>query len=231
MPVVMISGHGTIETAVAAIQRGAYDFIEKPFKSDRLLLVVRRALEAAELARGKRRTAPARRARDTLTGESPAIASAAARRRARCPDRLARADHRRAGFRQGDGGADDPRQLPPRRWTVRRAELRHARAGALRGGTVRRRGRADPNTHPRRVGVLERAHGGTLLLDEVSDMPLETQGKIVRVLQDRGSSGSAASARVKVDVRVLSTTNKDLNRRSAPAGSARTCITGWRWCR
>ena len=69
---------------------------------------------------------------------------------------------------------------------------------------------ADPLAHPRRAGVLERAHGGTLLLDEVSDMPLETQGKIVRVLQDQAFERLGGSARVKVDVRVLATTNRDL---------------------
>jgi two-component system nitrogen regulation response regulator NtrX len=69
---------------------------------------------------------------------------------------------------------------------------------------------SDPAAHPRRAGVLERAHGGTLLLDEVSDMPLETQGKIVRALQDQTFERLGGSARVKVDVRVLSTTNRDL---------------------
>jgi two-component system nitrogen regulation response regulator NtrX len=70
---------------------------------------------------------------------------------------------------------------------------------------------ADPAAHPRRAGVLERAHGGTLLLDEVSDMPLETQGKIVRALQDSTFERLGGSARVKVDVRVISTTNRDLH--------------------
>jgi two-component system nitrogen regulation response regulator NtrX len=69
---------------------------------------------------------------------------------------------------------------------------------------------SDPSAHPRRSGVLERAHTGTLLLDEVSDMPLETQGKIVRALQDSTFERLGGSARVKVDVRVISTTNKDL---------------------
>ena len=69
----------------------------------------------------------------------------------------------------------------------------------------------DPAAQPRRAGVLERAHGGTLLLDEVSDMPLETQGKIVRALQDSTFERLGGSSRVKVDVRVLSTTNKDLH--------------------
>ncbi len=68
----------------------------------------------------------------------------------------------------------------------------------------------DPAAQPRRAGVLERAHGGTLLLDEVADMPLETQGKIVRALQDQSFERVGGSSRVKVDVRVISTTNRDL---------------------
>ena len=80
--------------------------------------------------------------------------------------------------------------------------------------------------------MLERAHGGTLLLDEVADMPLETQGKIVRALQDQSSSASAASARVKVDVRVLATTNQGpAGARSPPASSARICIYRLAVCR
>ena len=83
--------------------------------------------------------------------------------------------------------------------------------------------------HPRRAGVLERAHGGTLLLDEVSDMPLETQGKIVRALQDQTFERLGGSSRVKVDVRVLSTTNRDLQAEIARrAASARTSITASR---
>ena len=210
VPVVLISGHGTIEIAVGAIQQGAYDFIEKPFQSDRLLLVVRRALEAAALARENVELRLRAGAEDTLTGESSAIlqlrgsvdrvAPTGSRVMIQGPagsgkEVVARMIHARSRRADGPFIALNCATLNPARFEE---ELFGMEAGP------------DPVSHPRRAGVLERAHGGTLLLDEVSDMPLETQGKIVRALQDQTFERLGGSARVKVDVRVLSTTNKDL---------------------
>ena len=210
VPVVMISGHGTIETAVAAIQQGAYDFIEKPFQSDRLLLVMRRALEAAQLARENAELRLRAGPETDLTGESRAIAAlrAAVERVAPTGSRVlitgpagagkevvARMIHARSRRASGPFVALNCAMLNPARFEE---ELFGVEAGP------------DPLTLPRRAGVLERAHGGTLLLDEVSDMPLETQGKIVRALQDQTFERIGGSQRVKVDVRVLATTNKDL---------------------
>jgi two-component system nitrogen regulation response regulator NtrX len=210
VPVVMISGHGTIETAVAAIQHGAYDFIEKPFQSDRLLLVVRRALEAAALARENAELRLRAGPETTLTGDSPAIGQlrALVERVAPTGSRVlisgpagsgkevtARMIHARSRRADGPFVVMNCAILAPNRFEE---EL-----FGLEPGT-------DPFTHPRRAGVLERAHGGTLLLDEVSDMPLETQGKIVRALQDQTFERLGGSARVKVDVRVLATSNRDL---------------------
>jgi two-component system, NtrC family, nitrogen regulation response regulator NtrX len=210
VPVVMISGHGTIETAVTAIQRGAYDFIEKPFQSDRLLLVVRRALEAAALARENAELRLRAGAETSLTGSSPVITALRHQIERVAPtgsrvliagpagagkEVVARMIH--ANSRRGEGPfvALNCATLAPSRFEE---ELFGIEAGP------------DPLAQPRRAGVLERAHGGTLLLDEVSDMPMETQGKIVRVLQDQAFERLGGSARVKVDVRVISTTNKDL---------------------
>jgi two-component system nitrogen regulation response regulator NtrX len=210
VPVVMISGHGTIETAVTAIQHGAYDFLEKPFQSDRLLLVVRRALEAAELARENAELRLRAGPETNLTGASQVVAGlrGAVQRVAPTGSRVliagpagsgkevvARMVH--ANSRRADGPfvALNCATLAPVRFEE---ELFGIEAGV------------DPLAHPRRAGVLERAHGGTLLLDEVSDMPLETQGKIVRVLQDQAFERLGGSARVRVEVRVLATTNKDL---------------------
>jgi two-component system nitrogen regulation response regulator NtrX len=210
VPVVMISGHGTIETAVAAIQHGAYDFIEKPFQSDRLLLVVRRALEAAHLARENAELRLRAGPETELTGDSHVIGQlrGAVEKVAPTGSRVmihgpagagkevvARMIHARSRRAEGPFVALNCAILNPARFEE---ELFGVEAGA------------DPQSQPRRAGVLERAHGGTLLLDEVSDMPLETQGKIVRALQDQTFERLGGSSRVKVDVRVLSTTNKDL---------------------
>jgi two-component system nitrogen regulation response regulator NtrX len=211
VPVVMISGHGTIETAVAAIQQGAYDFVEKPFKSDRLLLLARRALEAASLARENAELRLRAGPEAVLTGDSPAITAlrTSVERVAPTGSRVlvsgpagagkevaARMIHARSRRADGPFVVLNCATLAPARFEE---ELFGLEAGV------------DPVAQPRRAGVLERAHGGTLLLDEVSDMPLETQGKIVRALQDQTFERLGGSARVKVDVRVIATTNKDLH--------------------
>ncbi len=212
VPVVMISGHGTIETAVAAIQRGAYDFIEKPFNSDRLLLVVQRALEAAKLtaenAELRLRIGPDVK----LTGEGQAMAGlkAAIDRVAPTGSRVlisgapgagketvARLIHAQSRRAASPFVALNCAILAPDKFET---ELFGIEAGTDGAGS------------PRRVGVLERAHGGTLLLDEISDMPMETQGKIARVLQDQSFErvGGGPASRVKVDIRVIASTAKDL---------------------
>ncbi len=211
VPVAMISGHGNIEMAVQAIQQGAYDFIEKPFKSDRLLLVVRRALEAAALARENAELRLRAGPENVLTGDSGVITGlrAGVERVAPTGSRVlihgpagsgkevvARMVHARSRRTEGPFVVLNCATLAPSRFEE---ELFGLEAGA------------DPIAQPRRAGVLERAHGGTLLLDEVSDMPMETQGKIVRALQDSTFERLGGSARVKVDVRVLATTNRDLH--------------------
>ncbi len=210
VPVVMISGHGTIETAVTAIQHGAYDFLEKPFQSDRLLLIIRRALEAANLARENAELRLRAGPETELIGDSPAIVAlrAAVEKVAPTGSRVlisgaagagkevvARMIHARSRRVGGPFVSLNCAILNPARFEE---ELFGVEAGA------------DPATAPRRAGVLERAHGGTLLLDEVSDMPLETQGKIVRALQDQSFERVGGNSRVRVDIRVLSTSNKDL---------------------
>lgn len=210
VPCVMISGHGTIETAVQAIQQGAYDFIEKPFKSDRLLLIVSRALEAARLRREVSELKLRAGAETELVGVSPAMGQLrqAVERVAPTGSRVlisgpagagkevaARMLHARSRRNEGPFVALNCATLAPGRFEE---ELFGVEAGA------------DPNAQPRRAGVLERAHGGTLLLDEVGDMPLETQGKIVRALQEQGFMRLGGAQRVQVDVRVIATTSKDL---------------------
>jgi len=208
LPVVMISGHGTIETAVAAIKRGAYDFIEKPFKADRLLLLVERAIEAARLRRENQELRLRAGAEADLVGRSVAlnqirhsvekVAPTGSRVLISGPpgsgkEVVARMIHARSRRADGPFVALNCATMRPDRLEV---EL---------FGTERP---ADGGS--RKVGTFEQAHGGTLFLDEVADMPLETQGKIVRVLQEQTFERVGGTAKVEVDVRVIASTNRDL---------------------
>jgi len=208
VPVIMISGHGNIETAVSAIKRGAYDFIEKPFKADRLVLQVRHALEHARLKR-ENRTLKARAGSDSeLIGKSGAIAQVRGLIERVAPtgsrvmivgpsgsgkEVVARALHERS------------RRAPSAFVVVNCAVLRPDQIEIELFGTE-----TGSAGQARKVGLFEQAHGGTLYLDEVGDMPLETQGKIVRVLQEQVFVRVGGQARVEVDVRVVASSNQDL---------------------
>jgi len=209
LPVVMISGHGTVETAVAAIKIGAYDFIEKPFKSDRLLLVVERAIEAARLRRENEELRLRAGADEELVGSSHAVAQLRSQidRVAPTGSRVlitgapgvgkevaARLVHQNSRRAKGPFVVLSCATMRPDRLEL---ELFGAEAGI------------DQSDSPRKVGTFEQAHGGTLFLDEVADMPLETQGKIVRALQEQ-TFERVGGGRVKVDVRVIASTNRDL---------------------
>jgi two-component system nitrogen regulation response regulator NtrX len=207
VPVVMISGHGNIETAVSAIKLGAYDFIEKPFKADRLILIADRALETSRL---KREVSDLRARSGTinkLVGSSAAINNLR-----RVIERVGPANSRI--LISGPSGAG--KELT--------ARLIHEHSGRADGPFVVINAptmtpdrmeselfgvEAAPD-RARQVGALEEAHGGTLYLDEVADMPLETQAKILRVLVDQNFQRVGGSARVHVDVRIISSTSRDL---------------------
>ncbi|WP_374382753.1 sigma-54-dependent transcriptional regulator [Dongia sp.] len=208
IPVIMISGHGNIETAVTAIKNGAYDFIEKPFKSDRLLLTIERALEAARLRREVEELKHRAGGEGELIGSSQAILQLrmAIERVAPTGSRVlfsgppgsgkevaARLLHRRSKRASGPFVVLNCATMHPDR-------LESELFGVERdgeGGSVK-------------IGFLEQAHGGTLLLDEVADMPLETQGKILRVLQEQTFERVGGKTRVEVDVRVIASTARDL---------------------
>ena len=209
IPVVMISGHGTIDTAVAAIKNGAYDFIEKPFKADRLLLVVDRAVEADRL---KRENASLRR---RAGGDVSFVGSSAAAVGVRAQiDRVAPTGSRvlitgpsGSGketiawlIHQGSKRADGPfvvvncSTLPAERLDI---EL-FGTDGDLDGDALRV------------SGAFELAHGGTLLLKEVADLPLALQGRLARVLHEQSYARDAGKTKVEVDVRVLASTTRTL---------------------
>jgi two-component system, NtrC family, nitrogen regulation response regulator NtrX len=209
LPVVVISGHGNIETAVASIKRGAYDYIEKPFKADRLLLVVQRAIEAARLRRENEELKVRAGGPTELIGMSSAITMVrqAIERVAATGSRVlvtgppgsgkevvARLLHERSRRASGQFVGINCAMMRPDRVE---AELFGAESDGMNGAMSK-------------IGTFEEAHNGTLFLDEVGDMPLETQGKIVRVLQEQTFERVGGRARVAVDVRVVASTSHDL---------------------
>src|SRR5947208_9993740 len=208
VPIVMISGHGNIETAVAAIKRGAYDFIEKPFKSDRLILVATRALETSRLKREVKELKQLAPAASVLTGRSACM-----NQLRQTIDRAAKANSRIMIV--GPSGAG--KELAAR--TLHNTSSRHdgpfvvinAAAITPERMEVELFGVEQTNGgEPRKAGALEEAHGGTLFIDEVADMPRETQNKILRVLVDQTFQRSGGTAKVNVDVRIISSTARNL---------------------
>jgi len=206
IPVLVISGHGNIDTAVAAIRRGAVDFIEKPFNADRLLLMVGRATETEQL-RQEVASLRAATGRDTdLTGTSTAINAVRAtlKRVAGTGSRVlimgaagvgkevaARLLHSWSQRTQGPFIVVSAARMIPER-------VEEELFGVEEAGDLVR------------TGLLEQAHGGTLFLDEIADMPIATQGRILRVLTDQSFTRVGGTRTVKVDVRVVSATARDL---------------------
>ncbi len=216
LPVAIISGHGNIETAVSAIQRGAYDFIEKPFNADRLLLVVNRALEATRLKRenkelrrlggqefemignslamNKLRTAIGKIA---ITNSRVLITGAPGAGK----ELAARIMHNLSPRAKAPFIAINAATITPERMEIELFGMEEGPAGG-----------------ERKIGALEQAHGGVLFIDEIAEMPLETQSRIMRVLVEQKFERVGGSAQVKVDVRIVSSTNRNLEKLIAEGG-------------
>ena len=207
LPVVMISGHGNIETAVAAIKRGAYDFIEKPFKSDRLILVATRALETSRLKREVKELKQLAPTASIMTGRSACM-----NQLRQTIDRAAKANSRILIV--GPSGAG--KELAAR--TLHSASSRadgpfvviNAAAITPERMEIELFGVEPNGEHARKTGALEEAHGGTLFIDEIGDMPRETQNKILRVLVEQTFQRQGGTAKVSVDVRIISSTARNL---------------------
>ena len=210
LPVLMMSGHGTIETAVKAIKHGAFDFIEKPFKTDRMIMLVERAIENTRLRRENEELRLRADVEGDLIGTSSEIRNIlqSIERVAQTNSRVlisgpsgsgkevaARMLHDRSERSSGpfvvvNCATMDPKNMEEELFGVESA--------------------SDDNDGGRRVGYFESAHKGTLFLDEITDMPLETQGKIVRVLQEQIFYRVGSKSKVEVDVRVVSSATKNV---------------------
>jgi two-component system nitrogen regulation response regulator NtrX len=206
VPVVMISGHGTIETAVSSIKKGAYDFIEKPFKADRLIHVVGRALEAYRLRREVAELKLKAGDDSEMVGSSSAVSQLR-----QTVEKIAPTNSR--VLITGPAGAG-------KEVAARLIHGRSRRAGnafvaincaTMEPDRIEAELFGEENAEgTRKVGLFELAHNGTLFLDEVADMPMETQGKILRVLVEQTFTRLGGTARVHVDARVISATTADL---------------------
>jgi two-component system nitrogen regulation response regulator NtrX len=207
LPVVMISGHGNIEIAVSAIKLGAYDFIEKPFKADRLVLVAERALETSRLKREVSELRARGGASNRIVGQSPAV-----NQLRQIIERVAPANSRV----MISGAPGVGKELTAR--VIHESSARssgpfvvlNAAAMAPESMEMELFGVEGSEGRSRKVGAFEEAHGGTLYIDEVADMPKETQAKILRVLVDQNFQRVGGSTRVHVDVRIVSSTSRDL---------------------
>jgi two-component system nitrogen regulation response regulator NtrX len=208
LPVVMISGHGNIETAVSAIKLGAYDFIEKPFKADRLVLIAERALETSRLRREVSDLRQRSGANTELIGKSSVM-----NQLRQMIERIAPANSRILIMGPSGSGKE----------MVARA-IHQASQRASNPFVVINAANITPESMEselfgieaspgmtRKIGALEEAHSGTLYIDEVGDMPRETQSKILRVLIDQSFQRVGGVAKVTVDVRLISSSSRDLS--------------------
>jgi two-component system, NtrC family, nitrogen regulation response regulator NtrX len=208
LPVVMISGHGNIETAVSAIKRGAYDFIEKPFKADRLVLVAERALETSRLKREVKQLKQLAPAPATLVGKSMAMAQLrqTIERVAPTNSRIlivgpsgagkelaARTLHQFSARANGPFVVINAAAITPERMEIELFGVDHSNG-----------------SEARKAGALEEAHGGSLFIDDVADLPRETQNKILRVLVDQTFQRVGGNSKIAVDVRIVSSTAHNL---------------------
>ena len=205
LPVLMISGHGNLDTAVAAIREGAVDFIEKPFKADRLLHLVGRATETDRLRRENATLRQQVGPDDHLDGTSVAINTVRATLKRVAP----------TGSRvMITGPAGVGKEIAARmihNWSPRAGSPFIVLSAAMMSPErVEEELFGSEQNGVARPGLLEQAHGGTLFLDEIADMPVTTQAKILRVLTDQSYTRVGGQRPVKVDVRVLSATSRNL---------------------
>ena len=206
IPIVIISGHGNIEIAVAAIQQGAYDFIEKPFNIDQLLVVIRRAMETAKLRRENVELKRGDVANTDMLGDSAAFRTLKGQL-----DKVTKSNGR--VMLTGPAGAgkeiaaryihSNSNRASAPFITVNSASIEPDRMEEVLFGR-------EGGTKGIEKGLLEEANGGVIYFEEIADMPLGTQSKILRVLVDQRFQRVGGTDKVQVDLRVISSTNRDL---------------------
>ena len=203
---VIISGHGNIEIAVAAVQQGAYDFIEKPFNMDQLMVVLTRALEASRLRRENASLRVNDAQSNTMIGNSSALRTLKSQL-----DKVTRGN----GRVMLTGAAGSGKEVAAR-YIHAHSERAQGRFVTVNCATIEPAIMEDKlfgrmsSERGHEPGLFEQAHGGVLFFDEIADMPKGTQSKILRVLVDQSFQRPESSDTVRVDVRVISATTRDL---------------------
>lgn len=211
LPIIMISGHGNIETAISSIRMGAYDYIEKPFKEDRLLHVLRRALETAVLQTENAELRDRVQQGEVLIGESNAIKHLRA-----SIERVAPTGSRIFLSGPSGSGKEVVARLIHKKSKRANAPFVAFSAAGLSDSKVEEElfGTEDAQLSgpARKIGVFERANGGTLFIDEITEVPMAIQARILRVLQDNAFERIGGTTQTPVDIRVISASGKDVHK-------------------
>lgn len=209
LPVIMISGHGNIETAVNAIKMGAYDFVEKPFSAEKLLHIVRKTLEVAKLRQENYELKVRGKVENVLIGNSAAVNTVR-----QMIEKVAPTNSRVLITGEEGTGKEVVARLLHAKSHRRNSNFVTLNASSIHASQVDVElfgvEESTPAGGAEKLGLFERAHGGTLFIDEVADMNKETQGKLLRTLHEQGFERVRGKKRVQVDVRVIAATNRDL---------------------
>jgi DNA-binding NtrC family response regulator len=212
VPVIMISGHGTVETAVETLKKGAYDFIEKPLDLNRLLVSVRNALERKDLIVETQKLKRKVSKTYEMVGESASI-----KKVKEMIDRVAPTDARvLITGSNGTGKELVARWLheksPRAQYPFIEVNCAAIPSELIESELFGHEKGAFTSAHKQRKGKFEQANGGTILLDEIGDMSLSAQAKVLRALQENNICRVGSDKQIKVDVRVIAATNKDLKK-------------------
>ena len=207
IPVIIVSGHGTVETAVSAIRKGAYDYIVKPFKSAKLLVTVQRALEAARLRTENKRLRGRADTDDMIVGDSTVIQHLRAK-----IERIAPTNSRVMISGPSGSGKELVARNIHALSTRSEAPFEAVNAASMVPERVEEVlfGVEGSDGSATKTGLLEKAHLGTLYLDEVGDMPVETQSKLLRLLVEQRFRRLGGTSDVQVDVRIVSSASRDM---------------------